>query len=102
MVNLIIRLFAGRLSSFLASAILFIVLKIFAWLCVHIPEVAALCDPQAVADWLAAFLIALLNWGTNRYHLDRATTAKIAEAVQAHPPVIPIRPAIPVNEKESR
>ncbi len=93
MINFIIRQFAGKLAAAVSTAILFAVLHGVAWLAAHCPWIAATIDPQAVATWLSALLVAVLNIAANQYHLDKATALKVENAIEAAPPVIPVRRA---------
>lgn len=36
------------------------------------PEIAALIDPNKVADFIAITLLAVINYLTNRYHIENA------------------------------
>ena len=98
MVNFIIRQFAGKIAAALASAILIAVLHGFAWLAAQCPEIAALCNPQAVATWLDTLVIAALNIAANKYHLDNSTVQAVEDALKATPPEVivkaePLKPA---------
>lgn len=67
---LIIRLFAGKISALIASAVLYGVLWTVAHVAALNPQIAAMIDPQATANWVFALIIAILNAATNKYHLD--------------------------------
>ena len=95
LVQFIIRQFAGTIAAAVASGILFAVMAGFAWLSAHFPTVAALCSPQEVAGWLAAFVVAMLNIAANKWHLDQKTVAEVDAEIAKNPPV-PIVKAEPV------
>lgn len=97
LVQFIIRQFAGKIAAAVASGILFLVMGGFAWLSAHYPSIAALCSPQEVAGWMAAFLVAVLNIAANKWHLDQKTVVDIDAAIAENPPVAIVR-AEPVNK----
>ena len=97
MVDFIIRQFAGKIAAAVASLILIAVTQGLALLAAKVPEIAALCNPQAVATWLDTFVIAVLNIMANKYHIDAATAKTVEDAIaEASPTVVvkePVNPA---------
>ena len=95
------RLYAGKIAGYIAIAITFAVLKGTAWLAAHYPPIAALCDPQAIADWLSVAVAAIVNDLANRASKD-AGAAEAMQAVaadlQADPAKIPVVKAEPVDK----
>ena len=96
LIQFIVRQFAGKIAAAVASGILFAVMAGFSWLAAHYPTIAALCSPQEVAGWLAAFIVAVLNIAANKWYLDQKTVAEVDAAIAANPPV-PIVKAEPVK-----
>jgi len=91
LIQFIIRQFAGKIAAAVSSIILVAVTHAFAWIAAQSPEIAALCNPQAVVIWLDTLAIAALNIAANQYHLDNATSQRIVDALKAAPPVMVVK-----------
>jgi len=67
---IVLRLFAGKVSSVLASGVLWLVLFGVGKVAALSPELAATIPINETANWIFAALVVVLNAVTNKYHLD--------------------------------
>lgn len=81
-IPLLLRPFAGRLASLISSLVLACVVKLLAILAAKSPMIAALIDPNQVADCIMIALLAGINMATNHYHIGQYTQP-VADALAA-------------------
>jgi len=68
-INLVLRLFAGKISSIIASGVLWLVLFGVGKIAALCPQIAAMIDINQTANWIFAALVVAINAITNKYHL---------------------------------
>ena len=71
MINLLVKLFGGRIKSGIASIVVWITLAIIAQLMKLDPHLASMVDPDKLANFIAAGFFTAINLITNNDHLDK-------------------------------
>ena len=97
MINLIAKLFGGKIKTAIASGIVWITLYIVAQVAKLDPQLSSVIDPNAVANFLAAAFFSIVNIIANDKHLtNNSTLETVIAALQSEgkPDVqIPIKKA---------
>jgi hypothetical protein len=72
LIPFVVRLFSGKITALISSAVLYVVLYLLAKLAALSPEIAASIDPNKLANEIYLILVVALNAATNKFHLDNA------------------------------
>ena len=99
MIKFIAKLFGGRARAGIASGAVWMALAILAQIMKLDPHLAAMVDPDKLANFLAAAFFTGINLITNNAHLDKnsALLQLLSGVVSEGTPVV----AIPVKRAES-
>jgi len=78
-VKLFMKAFGGRIASVIASAILAVVFAGIGKLAALNPQLAAMIDPNAVAEFSFTAVVVIINALSNHFHLTAETSPLIAD-----------------------
>jgi hypothetical protein len=96
LISIVVRLFSGKITALISSAVLYVVLYLLLRLAALSPEIAASIDPNKLANGIYLILVVALNAATNKFHLDNAQglldRLKGAEGTLQ----VPVRRGVPV------